>query len=90
MNTCSPPGVIAVFAPQRTPPVPVQSLVIIGVDDGVFALRERYSAKGIAEAYPAIQKGKPYKGAVKPIGNVERNPDDPLRVLASAKHEFPA
>jgi len=33
----------------------VEPIIIIGVDDGEFALSEWYSAEGVAVACPAIQ-----------------------------------
>jgi hypothetical protein len=49
-----PGGIIGVFALNRVPFVFAQALVIFGVDDGVFALSERYASEGVAEADAAV------------------------------------
>jgi len=54
-----PGGIKGVFALNHVPFVFIYSLVIFGVDDGVFALSERDAAEGVAVADAAIQKCKP-------------------------------
>ena len=62
LSTFSPPaksgGIKRISALNSVPPVFCQSLIIIRVDDGVFAPRQTYPAERIAEANPPIQKYK--------------------------------
>jgi len=51
-----PGGIKGVFALNRVPFVLAQSLVIFGVHDGVLALSERYSTKGVAVADAAVEQ----------------------------------
>ena len=46
-----------------------EMIVIVRVNDSVFALGERYPAEGIAVAQPAIQKHRPGEKPFQPIGN---------------------
>ena len=50
-----PDGIIGVFALICVPFVFVQALEILRIDDGVFALSERYPPKGVAVAQPTVQ-----------------------------------
>ena len=52
-------GVISVLATDGIPFVFGESVVIVGVDDGVFALGERDAAEGVAVANAAIYEGQP-------------------------------
>lgn len=56
-------GVGGVFASGDAPFVFREVSVIIGVDDGEFALREGYAAEGIAVAEAAVQKQQPEQRA---------------------------
>ena len=47
-------GIKSVILPDSMPFVFIQSLEIIRIDDGVFALSKRYPAERIAVAAPAI------------------------------------
>ena len=62
----------------------IYSLVIFGVDDGVFALCEWNAAEGVAVADAPIQKCKPNERLYKPVRNVKINPDNSLRESVSS------
>jgi len=70
-----PGGIKGVFALNRVPFVFAQSLVIFGVHDGVFALSERYAAKGVAVADAAVEQyqshERPYEGIGNRYGKIE-------------------
>ncbi len=68
-NMNPPDGIKGVFALNRVPFVFAQALVIFGVHDGVFALGERYAAKGIAIADAAVEQYQSHKRPYDAIGN---------------------
>ena len=64
-----PGGIKGVFALNRVPFVFVQSLVIFGVHYGVFALSERYPAKGVAVMDAAVEQCQSNERPYEAIGN---------------------
>ncbi len=70
-----PSGIKGVFALNRVPFVFAQALVVFGVDDGVFALSERYPAKGIAVVDAAVEQyqshERPYQAIWNRDGKIE-------------------
>ena len=48
-------GIKGILAPAGLPFVLIQSLEILRIDDGVFALCQRYPAEGVAVAAPAVK-----------------------------------
>ena len=61
-----------VNAPDGIPFVRTYPVVIVGIDDGVFALCERYSSVRIAAAQPAIEQDERYERLYQPVGNRKR------------------
>jgi len=55
-----------------------QPLVVLGIDDGELALRQRDSPEGVAIAQPAIDEQQADQGLGKPIRDVQNNLDNPL------------
>ena len=55
-----------------------QMPVIVGVNDGIFALRQRYAAEGIAVANAAIEEHGQCNDALKPSRNSDNDFDCPL------------
>ena len=55
-----------------------QPLVVLGIDDGELALRQRDAPEGVAIAQPAINEQQADQGLGKPIRDVQNNLDNPL------------
>ena len=55
------------------PPVSYLAIVILGVDDGAPALRERYSPEAVAEANPPIQKHAENEQTFEPDRKIEHD-----------------
>jgi len=84
-NMNPPDGIKGVFALIRVPFVFAQSLVIFGVNYGVFAPSERYPAKGVAIADTAVEQ---YQSHERPYQAIRNNNekielDYPLRGLVN-------
>ena len=58
------------------PFVSAEAGVIVGVDDGVFALGEGYSAERVAVAEAAIEKQKPDDRLFEDLGDVKDELDN--------------
>jgi len=71
-------GVPSVRALVGVPLDRSQALVVLGIDDGELALRQRDSPEGIAIAQPAIDEQQADQGLGKPVGDVQNNLDNPL------------
>ena len=64
-----PPGIEGMFAGSSVPFVLAQSLVVFGVDDGVFALCEWYAAKRVAVADAAVEQDESHERPCQPVRN---------------------
>jgi hypothetical protein len=85
----SPQSVPVVAAPTGAPPVSAQTLVIIRVNDSVFAAGQRYPAKRVPIPRPPTQQQKQNDGPLDPFWYVKTNPDIPLPCWwESAKCEY--
>ena len=67
--------IISVCTPDDVPFVSVQTLVVFGIDDGVFALCEWDASEGVAEAEAAVYKCQPHEWLYESIRDVEVNPN---------------
>jgi len=78
-------GIKGVFTPDGIPFIFAQWLVIFGVHDGVFALSERYPAKGVAVVDAAVEQDQSHERACQVIGNRDGKIefDNPLRGLVN-------
>jgi len=66
-------GVESVILPDSVPFVLVQSLEILGIDDGVFSLGKRYPAERVAVAQPAVIQRQGYEKTCQPVRNRDRD-----------------
>ena len=73
----TPPRVELLTVTHSTPFVLTQFEVIVGVDNGVFALGQRYAAEGIAVANAAIEENGKNQHSFKPNRDVDDNPNNP-------------
>jgi len=79
-GAAAPDCIESVILPDGVPFVLVQSLEILGIDDGVFSLGKRYPSEGVAVAGPAVQYFQGYEKPPQPVrnryreGKVESNP----------------
>ena len=65
----APYGVVRTAPLGDVPFVPVDSFVIVGIHDGVLALREGDSAEGVAVTQPSVQEQSQYGQPFQPGRN---------------------
>jgi hypothetical protein len=58
-----------------------EAIIIIGVNDGEFTLRQRYPPEGVPIAHPPIQKNKESYQPFYPRWNFDSNLDVPAPLL---------
>jgi len=62
-------GVKFTVNPGSGPFVLAQPVIFVRIDDGEFALGQRYSPEGVAVAKPAVQKHRPGQKILQPVRN---------------------
>jgi len=66
-------GIESVATLDSMPFVPIQSLEILRIDDGVFALRKRYPAERVAVVDPAVKQRQSNEKLRQPVRNRYRD-----------------